>query len=277
MTEKQKARVVKRNDRNMRKYARKYARLFYLDFMTMLDSIMFIIDGATATNEIAEKAAKAIDEGLIKSRYVELYQEVGIFFTENQLRLMKVERKSALPKLEVKVENMTELESLDFEFLWAKTFENYALIQVGSRITSVTSTSRQWAIKIIQDVIIQAQVEGLSEVETIKLLEKQVPKLWKDASKWRAQRIARTESFTASSYASDQAAKSTGLDYVKEWNAALDQRTRPAHFQAHGQKTGKEQKFLVGGQMLEYPRAPNATAANSVNCRCQTLYIRPTQ
>lgn len=55
---------------------------------------------------------------------------------------------------------------------------------------------------------------------------------------------------------------------IKTWTAILDSKTRAEHAQADHQQVEISQPFLVGGESLMYPRDPNGSAANTINCRC---------
>jgi len=55
------------------------------------------------------------------------------------------------------------------------------------------------------------------------------------------------------------------------WVANLDERTRPAHISANGQIKNYNEKFFVGGEFLKYPADPNASMANTINCRCSLV------
>lgn len=85
-------------------------------------------------------------------------------------------------------------------------------------------------------------------------------------------RIARTELHTASGVGSDQAARSTGLDMIKEWGATEDQRTRESHEIAGGQRREMDQPFDVGDSKLMFAGDPNGPAEEVIQCRCTTFY-----
>ena len=85
-------------------------------------------------------------------------------------------------------------------------------------------------------------------------------------------RIARTEGHRVQQSAAldaQKAAKEAGADIVKQWDAALDQRTRPAHAEADGQIREVDEPFDVGGEKLMKPG--DGSAANAINCRCCIL------
>lgn len=84
----------------------------------------------------------------------------------------------------------------------------------------------------------------------------------------RTKTIARTEGHRiqqASAADAQQAAKDRGADVVKQWDAALDGKTRPSHRMVDGEIRELDEKFSNG---LMYPGDPNGPAAEVINCRC---------
>lgn len=84
----------------------------------------------------------------------------------------------------------------------------------------------------------------------------------------RAKTIARTEGHRIqqmSTVDAQQAAKAKGADVVKQWDAALDGRTRDSHRRVDGEIRELDEKFSNG---LMFPGDPSGGAAEVVNCRC---------
>lgn len=84
----------------------------------------------------------------------------------------------------------------------------------------------------------------------------------------RAKTIARTEGHRiqqTSTRDAQQAAKKKGADVLKQWDAALDGRTRDSHRRVDGEIRELDEKFSNG---LMYPGDSNGSAAEVVNCRC---------
>ena len=87
----------------------------------------------------------------------------------------------------------------------------------------------------------------------------------------RAKVISRTEGHRIQQTATrdaQQAAKDKGADVVKQWDAALDSRTRDSHRHVDGEIRELDEKFSNG---LMFPGDPNGGAAEVVNCRCVAL------
>lgn len=84
-------------------------------------------------------------------------------------------------------------------------------------------------------------------------------------------RIARTEGHRiqcASAMDALESAKEKGADVVKQWDAALDARTRESHQAVDGEIREVDKPFSNG---LMYPGDPSGGAAEVVNCRCALL------
>ena len=93
--------------------------------------------------------------------------------------------------------------------------------------------------------------------------------------RYRARTIARTESLRALHAGSDegyrQIIESASVDVseiVRTWHTARDERVRPTHVAASGQKRGLDESFVVGGVLLRYPGDSRGPARETVRCRC---------
>lgn len=87
----------------------------------------------------------------------------------------------------------------------------------------------------------------------------------------RAKTIARTEGHriqVTSTADAQKAAKAKGADVVKQWDAALDSKTRPSHRRVDGEIRELDEKFSNG---LMQPGDSAGGAAEVVNCRCALL------
>lgn len=86
-----------------------------------------------------------------------------------------------------------------------------------------------------------------------------------------AVRIARTEGHriqTTATMDAMTAAKDKGANVVKQWDAALDKRTRDSHAKVDGEIRELDEPFSNG---LMFPGDPDGDAAEVINCRCALL------
>lgn len=136
-------------------------------------------------------------------------------------------------------------------------------------------------IKTTEKNLIQSQtfVDKLIESQGLSVTDSERNSLVMDNLSMRVKNriptIAATETQnvyqTAKQYASNDLSgklAQQGKTMQKRWNATLDQNTRPAHQQAHGQRVPTEQLYTVKNQHLMYPgdTSHGASLDNVVNC-----------
>lgn len=135
-------------------------------------------------------------------------------------------------------------------------------------VVGITQTTKD----ILKRAVLEAQEEGFSVQQTARFIKDKVAPLYKN----RALTIARTETMAASNFGSIQGALATGLDLIKEWIPATDDRTRADHINMFGKKVPMAKPFRVGSDLMMYPHDSSlgASAKNIVNCRCTVGYSK---
>lgn len=154
---------------------------------------------------------------------------------------------------------------------WTQAALTYVRSHTGILISSPSALMRQSLLSATQDAV----SEGLAEGWAIdKIVDKIVANVEEGAiSRWRARRIARTETIRASNFGQMVAANESGLSLWKQWVATLDDRVRPTHEVAHNQVVKMGKDFNVGGYRAPYPAAPILPASEAVNCRCTVSFL----
>lgn len=135
--------------------------------------------------------------------------------------------------------------------------------------------AKRWSKQKIQSVVMQAIVQGDSIPEMAKRLSEAVA----DSDFKAAVRNARTMATGAQNagrYDAYRRARDMGIDLTIEWSAVLDDRTRHAHRQMHGQRTTVDEPFYTpDGYTIYYPAdcTGNSSAPQEQvwNCRCTLL------
>jgi hypothetical protein len=89
----------------------------------------------------------------------------------------------------------------------------------------------------------------------------------------RAATVARTETNAAAAFgyieSARDASQTLGVQLRKVWLPTLDQHTRDAHAEMENHPAiPLNEKFTVGGELMDRPGDPSASAANTINCRC---------
>lgn len=115
--------------------------------------------------------------------------------------------------------------------------------------------------------------EGNDAGESLVSLAARMEQVMGDRIASSAETIARTEVLPAYNKGSHDAWEQSGVVSRKQWLAAIDNRTRDAHAEAHGQTVGLDEAFQVGGESLMFPGDPNGSADNVINCRCTMIPV----
>ncbi|MCH7909721.1 MAG: hypothetical protein IIB38_08905 [Candidatus Hydrogenedentes bacterium] len=140
----------------------------------------------------------------------------------------------------------------------------------GKRITLIDGTTQDWIDRNAGRLLEQAAADGLGVAEAARNLRKE----WGEISRFRAERIARTEIIAASNFGTMEGAKATGLKMKKKWlTTPPDGRVRGSHGTVNGQKRSLDKPFNVGGSSLMHPGdfTLGADPDEIVNCRCTIL------
>lgn len=182
-----------------------------------------------------------VNENRIKEMYFDIYTN-----------LIKPQYKRSLIKAEI-----------DFETIINQWLNSNA----GLRIISVHST----LIDSIISVIAKGYEDNISVAEITRNLQNKFG--WYKA---QALRIARTETTTATNYATVLSAEQSEYELEKTWISVQDNRTRRTaqfdHLDMNGQIVDANKPFFVGGEELQYPGDPEGKAGNIINCRCKIVF-----
>lgn len=108
---------------------------------------------------------------------------------------------------------------------------------------------------------------GLDAGEGIFQLQQRVEQVMGDRIRSSANTIARTETNIAYTETTLETYRQSGVVYGKRWLAALDERTRETHIEAHDQVVGIDEVFVVGDGEAEGPGL-TGLPEEDINCRC---------
>lgn len=153
--------------------------------------------------------------------------------------------------------------------LWTIIVSLFIQREAGALIKLIDDTT----LKLVKSIIEAGVSEGLGMIQIAKNLRKE----WPEASKFRAERIARTEIIRANNYGAIQGAnrmaEQTGLQFDKVWMAANDSRTRESHAAADGQRVPLDGFFIIGGYEAQYPGDSSLPPEETIQCRCATSFV----
>lgn len=134
--------------------------------------------------------------------------------------------------------------------------------------------------KITDQVLnaLQQELEdGYEAGEGIPQIMERVEAVYDAAKGYQAERLARTEIVGSSNYGAQLAYSQAGVE-LKSWMAALDERTRESHIEAHRQYQAEpipvDAEFEVGDGAGPCPGAIGL-AEEDINCRCTINPVIP--
>jgi SPP1 gp7 family putative phage head morphogenesis protein len=114
--------------------------------------------------------------------------------------------------------------------------------------------------------------EGIEAGESIPELAQRVENVMGDRIRSSGTTIARTEVIGASNGGTQLSWEQSGVVAGKEWLAAIDERTRETHVEAHGQQVRLDADFSVGDGSGPQP-GQIGLAEEDINCRCTSVAI----
>lgn len=162
------------------------------------------------------------------------------------------------------------------DYPWAqRRFVVDYLVQVRNRLVRVPDE--------VYDLMASEMAKGINLGEALPKLSARVDNVLStsQSERWpnRAVVVARTESMGARNAGRQDAfravAEESGEQLEKLWLATSDNRTRPNHRQADGQRVPLEAPFVVGGFGLMFPGDPSGPAQEVIQCRCTMLLVEP--
>ena len=159
--------------------------------------------------------------------------------------------------------------SIKAEITFESIIQTWINSNLGYRIVSVHQT----LIESIVAVIANGYENNLSVADITRNLQNKFG--WYKA---QALRIARTETTTATNYATVVAAQNSDFVLEKTWISVQDNRTRRPpksvydHLDMNGVKVDLNQPFFTSGEEIMYPGDPSAKAGNVINCRCKVVF-----
>ena len=157
-------------------------------------------------------------------------------------------------------------------------YNRQAVAFVNDRLDSVlpdlAKTTKANLNRTIRRSIDEAVELGLSGDTMYEYITGQVENVLPKKFMGRASTIARTEGGALSQFGQYDAVEKSGLITVKEWQTQFNN-SRDSHITADGQVVGQDDYFTVGSERALYPKAPNLSAKETVNCRCNVIYREP--
>lgn len=162
---------------------------------------------------------------------------------------------------------------LGFNSIWTAFVNNYLKRFLLDKITfEIAATTRKALLRALQIGV----TSGLGVDGMIKIL-----KDW-PYERSQAARIVRTEVNRAANVGAKAQESTSEYEQQKEWISVKDNRTRGQkkgdhanHVKLNGVRVDAGDEFVdpINGDRLDIPGDPKASAASTINCRCQAAFV----
>lgn len=199
-------------------------------------------------------------------------------FSNELYKILENHYRSVITIVGERLQKMRQKQEDELEFV----IRSYVATVLASKVTQITETTRNQIRETIGKAIAgKIVIDGIPQTSLLqiaKLIQRN-----KAFATYRATMIARTETHSTMNYANYEISNTLQLNNpIKEWNSALDDRTRDWHRNMNKKTRPRNEYFEVptpvGGGAFEVRRMlytgdyVNGGALNTINCRCFTLY-----
>lgn len=165
---------------------------------------------------------------------------------------------------------------------WTQIVNEWLATNGLQMVVTISGNSRDLLLKIVNDAIQEGVEQGLGEAEVSRMIQARLNDERYTFTRFRAARIARTETNRAANFGHMEGAKSAPYLVMKEWISARDNRTRRLgrdqfdHWHLDGTMVDFEEPFTSNSEFgivqAQYPGDVNAPAGFTINCRCRVAF-----
>ena len=227
-------------------------------FKPFLDSLQ----GAQSLEHIQSIADLiTFNDSDIRPIFENLYSDVGNYFARDLYSQL-------FPRKNIHIQPIRTKQELP---IFTERLLGYVYTIAGELITLITGYTKDAIIEAVRQTLTIATAEGWGVTKAVDDLTKRLDKF----TRYRAERIVRTEIMRASNIGADMAAqdaKASGVNLTKRWISTFDNRTRDTHRAVNGQERDMDGLFDVGGTQMKYPGDIAGGARETINCRCVVTY-----
>jgi hypothetical protein len=158
------------------------------------------------------------------------------------------------------------------EDVFLQHMEEILAVQSAKKVKVLYNTTRTLLEQAIRAGLDLAN-EGASIDRIQAAIRQNITGVGGAISEGRARTIARTEVISSANQSSYEAVRATGLQVEKAWITG-GANIRATHLEAADQGwIAQNDKFIVGGHMMDFPGDPEVNAPEEViNCKCTIIY-----
>ena len=154
--------------------------------------------------------------------------------------------------------------------VWIGALRRYAKNRAAENVTIVSGTLKRSLVRLVREVMEEEAALGIEK------LTRYIYREYKDTlERWQCRRIAQTEAMIGMAEASEEAARSLDVGYLKQWCISGLGNTRDSHLVMDGVTVDMDEPFQLEGGLLMYPHdtSMGADASEIINCACDIYRI----
>ncbi len=228
------------------KYWKTGRKVLYLNSRRVIDLI-----GNVPPSEITARAEHILNTPELCDYISDIWVRTASFFARNMFN------------------NIVQRQQKDDDF-WEDAYRAYMSSRAAAKAATIARTQGGMINAVIDLVIREAEVDGLSIAEARDRIVYEVTKRMNEIHAWEAERIARTEVIGAANKGSYDGALSSGLEIKKMWLTSGLPGIRPSH--SYYESLGfvpMNYSYNIG---LQHPGDPQGPPEDIINCRCAIIY-----
>lgn len=213
--------------------------------------VLSLCDEAGSTDEVVSIIQGNLSEDYLQKWFEGLYVDCGV------------------PKARATVASLAKGKAAG-EDAWMTALNGYARTRAAQNVRVVSGTLKMWLVRLVRDIMEDDPALGIEK------LTKQVYRQYKDfLEQWQCRRIAQTEAMIGMAEASEEAARTLDVGYLKEWCISGLGNTRDSHLVMDGVTVDKDEPFQLEGGLMMFPHdtSMGADASEIINCACDIYRI----
>ena len=177
---------------------------------------------------------------------------------------------AGLPIAKATARDLRAAKAAGEEDIWLTGLHNYATRRAGQEIVVVSGTFRTTLVNLVRQILSEDLGRGIEKI-TKELYHRYLATI----EKWQCRRIAQTEAMIGMAEAEEEAARTLGIHYTKQWVISGLGNTRASHEMMDGVIVDENEPFVLPGGMMMYPHdtSMGADAGEIINCACDCLRI----
>jgi hypothetical protein len=174
---------------------------------------------------------------------------------------------AGLPMMKSTARDLSKGKAEPDDDMWLEELKDYAEQRAGQEIVIVSGTMKENLVKVVRGTLEEHPDIGVEK------FAQSIFNGYKDIELWQARRIAQTETMIGLAAASDMAAQTLSVNFLKQWCISGVGNTRESHEVMDGVIVGQNERFVLKDCEMNYPHEVGAPAGEIINCACTCIRL----